>query len=51
MSVGKDLEKSDKIIMKNSMEVPQKIKRKTGILSNNPTSGYISKEMKWNQNL
>ena len=34
---------TDKAIMENSTEVPQKMKNRTTILSCNPTSGYIRK--------
>ena len=56
VSVGKDMEKREPsctfggnanggtATMENSMEVPQKIKNKTTILSSNFTSGYLSKE-------
>ena len=53
ISVGEDVEKRGSssvggnwiatVVMKNSMEVPQRIKNRSTIWSSNPTSGYISK--------
>ena len=37
---------NDSATMENSLEIPQKIKYKTTILSSNSTSGYISRRIK-----
>ena len=57
ISIGEDVDKREPcalvmvmsigiVIMEKSMDVPQKIKKRTTIWSRNPASGYISKEMK-----